>query len=177
MPKGAGHLRVISGQIEVFWDYWLHFMADNGCTCQSQQECAPTHHTRRIFIFINYNTYNNRVLVHFKVALGPGSCNSAPWHCRRLILVSRYMFLNMLSWLEQVSEPPDVHQHQQQGQQHGPEPLQGVTQLPGIIEGWSWCPDICFWPSWVDWNWFQNCLMYTNTKNNANNMVQSHFKV
>ena len=45
------------------------------------------------------------------------------------------MFLNMLSLLEQVSEPPDVHQHQQQGQQHGPEPLQGVTQLPGIAEG------------------------------------------
>ena len=48
-----------------------------------------------------------------------------------LILVSRYMFLTMLNWLERVSELPDVPQHQQ----HGPGPHSDVTQLPGIIEG------------------------------------------
>ena len=106
-------------------------------------------------------------------------CNSAPgqYKVKRMILMYIYMFLTMLSWLEQVLELSDVHQHQQQCQQCGPGLLQGVTQLPGIVEGCSWCPDICFWPSWVDWNWFQNCSMYTNTKNNANSLVQSHFKV
>ena len=104
-------------------------------------------------------------------------CNSAPWHHRRLILVSWYMFLTMLSWLEQVSELSDVHQHQQQCQQHGPRPLQGVTQLPGIIEGWSLCPHIYFWPSRVDSNRFQNCQKYTNTINNVNNRVHGYFKV
>jgi len=98
-------------------------------------------------------------------------CNSAPWHCRSLILVARYMFLTMQSWLEQVSEFLNVHQRQEQRQQHGTELLQGVTQLPGIVEGWSWCPDICFWPCWVYWNRLQNHPMYTNTINNANNMV------
>ena len=93
-------------------------------------------------------------------------CNSASWHHRRLILVSRYLFLTMLSWLEQVSELPDVHQHQQNCQQHGPGPLKNVTHLPGIVESWSWFPDICFWLSWVDSNRYQNCLVYTN-----NNMV------
>ena len=34
--------------------------------------------------------------------------------------------------------------NQQQRQQHGQGSLQGVTQLPGIIEGCSWCPDIFF---------------------------------
>ena len=50
------------------------------------------------------------------------------------------MFLTMLNRLEQVLELLDVRKHQQ----HGPGPLPDVTQLPGIIEGTSWCPDICF---------------------------------
>ena len=155
-------------------------------------------------------------------------CNSAPWHCSRLISVSRYLFLTMLSWLEQVSEPTDVHKHQRQCQQEDQGPLQGVTHLPGIIEGWFWCPDICFWLCWlhwkrfqnvldvhqhhqwqqqgpgplqgvtqlpdiiecwswclaicfwpclVDWNIFHKCLMYTNTNYSANNRVQAHFKM
>ena len=41
------------------------------------------------------------------------------------------MFLTMLNRLEQVLELLDVRKHQQ----HGPEPLPDVTQLPGIIEG------------------------------------------
>ena len=42
--------------------------------------------------------------------------------------MSRYMFLTMLSWLEQITELSDVHQNQQQG----PVPLQGVTKLKNI---------------------------------------------
>jgi len=66
----------------------------------------------------------------------------APGNHRRLILVSRSMFLTMMSLLEHGSELPDLHQ--QQWQEHGPGPLQCVTQLPGVVAGCSWCQDICF---------------------------------
>ena len=79
-------------------------------------------------------------------------CNSAPWHHRRLIFVSTYIFLTIPSWFEQISELSEVHQHHKQCQQQGPWLLQGITQLPRYIEGWFWSPDICFWPFQVNWN-------------------------
>ena len=103
-------------------------------------------------------------------------CNSSPWHYRRMILVPRYMFLTMLTSLEKVSEPLDVHQHHQ-WQQQGQSPLQCVTQLPGTMEVRFWCPDICFWPCWIDWNRFQNYQMYTTANNNVNNMIQGYFNM
>jgi len=55
LSKGAGILRVGNGFFGItdfiFW--WI------------------------LDVFDNYYTNNNRFLVHFKVALGPGSCNSA----------------------------------------------------------------------------------------------------
>ena len=39
----------------------------------------------------------------------------------------------MLSWLEQLSKPSDVHQHQQQCQECSQGPLLDVTHLPGVI--------------------------------------------
>ena len=90
-------------------------------------------------------------------------CNSASWHHRGMLLVSRYMFFDHAELIVTGFRTAWCTQHHQQCQQQGPEPLQGVTQLPDIVEGWSWCPDICIWPCWVDWNRFQNCPMYTNT--------------
>ena len=104
-------------------------------------------------------------------------CNSASWRCSRLLLVSRYLFLIMLSWLEKVSETKDVHKHQRQCQKEGQGQLEGVTHLPGIIEGWFWCRDICFWPCWLHWKRFQNHQMFINTNNNTNNRVKVHFNV
>ena len=101
---------------------------------------------------------------------------SSPWHYTGMILVPRYMILTMLTSLEQVSEPSDVHQHQQ-CQKQGQSLLQCVTHLPGTMEGWFWCPDICFWPCWIDWNRFQNYQMYTTANNNVNNMIQGYFNM
>ena len=46
-------------------------------------------------------------------------------------------------------------------------PLHGVTWLSGIMEEWFWCPDIYFWPCWVDFNRIQNFHICTNANNGA----------